>query len=189
MISGSPALLSRAVNAPVELSPRTVIARWSWIVLAVGLVLTPVSLASTRGLQFVMSVALGLLTVVLPAVALWSMRGRRIVVHADRVVVQRHDRPLLVLAYSDLTAVAPIVDGSSGVATPELLNKGLVLRGADDRGRQRALKVTTLTVDSIDPLLRALSTEVRQRPELLSSQQDRTLFAEYLGESDIAPPN
>lgn len=167
---------------PTVLEPRPLVRTLAIVVLVVGLLLTAATWTAGGQHRVLSSAALGLLTVVLPAWAIWFTTGRTIEVHPDRVVVRRRGREVRTFAYDDLVEVSPGVDGSAGAATPEVWNKAVTLIGRTTAGRRRGLKVTAQTVESIDPLLLALAPVVARRPGLLPHDVHRELFTDYVDE-------
>lgn len=157
--------------------------RLAMMLTVVGLILTPSVWLSGGEHRAWWTAAVGLMFLALPAWAAWTLLTRRIVVHRDRVAVLRGERVVRELAFADLTEVRPGMDGSSGAATPEMFNKSVTLQGRTLEGRRRGLKVSALTVESIDPLLRALAPEVARRPELLTRDLYRDLFAEFIDDA------
>jgi hypothetical protein len=164
------------------LTPRPLIRNLAIGVLVVGIVLVPATWAAGGSQRALLTAAVALVMVVLPAWAIWFSRGRTIVVHPDRVVVRRGEREVRTFAFDDLVEVRPSVDGSAGAATPEFWNKAVTLVGRTTDGRRRGLKVTAQTVESIDPLLLALAPVVARRPDLLPHDVHRTLFEEYVAD-------
>ncbi|MBC2932205.1 hypothetical protein [Nocardioides sp. zg-1228] len=162
------------------LTPRPLVLHLAIGVLVVGILLASATWAGGGDQRALLTVAILVVTVALPAWAIWWARGRTILVRPDRVVVRRGEREVRTFAFDDLTEVRPGVDGSAGGATPELWNKSVTLLGRTTAGRRRGLKVTAQTVESIDPLLLALAPVVARRPELLPHAVHRALFEEYV---------
>ena len=162
-----------------QLVQRPLIGRMAIVVLVLGL---PVAVATYVEGHVLEAAALAVLTGLLPAWAIWWLHDRRIVVGPHSVLVQRGTRVVREFRYDDLTEVRPAYDGSAGGATLELLNRSVVLVGTTTAGKRRGLKVTELTVTSIDPLLRALVPVLAERPELLHRPGYRDVFDEWVSQ-------
>lgn len=105
---------------------------------------------------------------------------RHVYVSEEAVTVTAGERVVRSVRLDRLTRVRPVVDGSQSAATPEFFARAVVLVGPDDRDRRTAIKLSASTLD-MDPVLAVLADEVRRRPDLLGSDQERRLFADYLG--------
>ena len=169
-------------SAGTALAPRPLVRHLAIGLLVLGVVLTPATWLDGGEHRGLLTAAVALLMVVLPAWAIWWLTGRAIVVHPDRVVVRRGERVVRTFAFDDLIEVHPGIDGSVGAATPEFWNKAVTLVGRTTAGKRRGLKVTAQTVETIDPLLVALAPVVARRPDLLPHDIHRTLFEEYVAD-------
>lgn len=161
------------------LVPRPLVRNLALMLLVVGIAVVPATWLAGGPQRELLTAAVALVLVVLPAWAAWWTWGRTLAVHPDRVVVHRGEREVRTFAFDDLIEVRPGIDGSAGAATPEFWNKSVTLIGRTTAGKRRGLKVTAQTVESIDPLLLALAPVVARRPELLPHEVHRTLFEEY----------
>lgn len=103
---------------------------------------------------------------------------RHVYVSDEALTVTAGERVVRSLRLDRLTEVRPVVDGSQSAATPEFFARAVVLVGPDARDRRTTLKLSASTLD-MDQVLAVLA-EVRRRPNLLGTDQDRRLFADYL---------
>ncbi len=119
-----------------------------------------------------------LLFVVFPLWGGIALLRRRVYVSDEQVTVTAGDTVKRELRFDRLSEVRPVIDGSQGAATPEFYAKAVVLYGLDARDKKVALKLTAQTLD-MDPVFAALAPVVQRRPELITTDLGRTLFAEY----------
>lgn len=166
----------------VELPPRRTVA---WSALGVGVACSPIPVVALASIDeegaaaIAVAVVVALVLVVLPLWAAWHLLRRRVLVGAEDVTVCSGGRVRRTLRYADLDEVRPVVDGSTGVVTPELWNKAVVLLGRTPQGRRTGMKISRQHVLTIDPLLLALRPVVDARPELVRTETERALFGEY----------
>lgn len=168
----------------IPLTPRPLLMRAALALAVVGVPLTWYVWASADAYRAAIAAGVLALLVLLPLWTVWLLRGRRFLVHADRLSVMRGDRVVRELAFAELTEVRPQWEGSAGAATPEFLNKSVTLLGRTPAGRRTGVKVSAQTVDSIDPLLRALAPEIRRRPGLLTRDLYRNAFVEFIDDAE-----
>lgn len=122
-------------------------------------------------------------SIVLCLVPLWAavtFYRQHVLVGPDSVQVRYGDRIARELRFADLTEVRVTVDGSVGGLDGRSFHQAVLLIGTDPGGRRRGIKVTRNQVETIDPLLRALATEVARRPELFTRDLYRRLYEEYV---------
>lgn len=115
------------------------------------------------------------LFVVTPLLVARANHQRHVYVSDEAVtVVSGTDRTSV--AFDDLREVRVRVSGTGGAFANQKVF--LVAGGAD--GERRVLSVSRYSVETIQPLLRRLATEVEQRPELLDGDLERGYFEDAL---------
>ena len=124
-----------------------------------------------------MTAVLALLLVVLPLWIARHMSQRHYHVSDDAVTWRQGDRVRAQVRFAELERVRMTHDGGLGAATPELLNDAVVLQSRDDTGRERRLRVSTVFVTTLEPLLEQVAREVARRPELMAADDRATLEA------------
>lgn len=129
-------------------------------------------------------IALGsLAAVAVPAVVVRNVKLRRVVVHPDRLCVYRGEKLLRALPFADLTMVGAQWDyfQFAGNNTRQNWFPAITLIGTSTAGKRRGFKASGMTLQTIDPLVRALVPVVAARPELMRGSTDRELFAQFGG--------
>lgn len=118
------------------------------------------------------------LFVVTPLLVARANHQRHVYVSDEAVtVVSGSDRTSV--AFDDLREVRVRVSGTGGAfANQKVFLVAGGAGGAD--GQRRVLSVSRYSVETIQPLLRRLATEVEQRPELLDGDLERGYFEDAL---------
>ena len=135
-------------------------------------------------------IALGsVAAIAVPARVVRNVKLRRVVVHPDRVSIYRGEKLLRALPFANLTLVGAHWDyfQFAGNTTRQNWFPAITLIGTSTTGKRRGFKASGMTLQTIDPLVRALAPVVAARPDLMRGATDRKLFAQFGGNQVVGP--